>query len=159
VSSSQPADVRKSGPLSSVVLYITDVERSVAFYCSVFGWVEAFRIERDEAVSVMLRPEGDALATGLLLSTGRLGLADQPAVDSFGRIIFRVDDAHGTWEKAIGQGGIIERGIETRSDGLIMGLLRDPDGIIVEVAQVGPGSARSVQGQHTIAGGRDRIRE
>jgi predicted enzyme related to lactoylglutathione lyase len=128
--------------LSTVVLYVDDVERSAAFYSSVFGLVQAFRVERDYGISVMLRPEGETLAAGILLSEGRLGVTDQPALDSFGRIIFRVEDAEETWKVAVNGGWTAEKEIEVRP-GFIFGLLRDPDGVIVEVMQVRSGAGEA----------------
>jgi catechol 2,3-dioxygenase-like lactoylglutathione lyase family enzyme len=145
VTSSNRSAGRRPGVLSSVVLYVDDVERSAAFYSSVFGLVQVFRVERDYGISVMLRPEDEPLAPGVLLSEGRLGVSDQPALDSFGRLIFRVEDAEETWNLAMSEGWTAEKEIEIRPEGFIFGLLRDPDGVIIEVMQVcsGPGEATS----------------
>ncbi len=132
-----PLDIRG---LDHVVLRVTDLERSLAFYCDALGCTAERRL--DELGLVQLRA-GDALIDLVPVDSplGRAGGAPPPAVEAGGRNVdhFAVRladfdevalrahlDAHGV------EPGAVERRYGAEGNGPSM-YIRDPDGNTVEL--------------------------
>lgn len=140
---------------SHIGIGVTDLDRSIRFYCDVFGFVQLYRLDfSDNEVAATMEQEGAFTSAMLLRGDVRIELLqwiDVPATGSrtrkpmtelgFTHLSFRVDDLDELTEAIVAAGGsLIE---ETRT---VLGdpadptatrliYLTDPDGTRIELMQ------------------------
>jgi len=110
--------------LRHVALYVSDVERSVAFYRDVFGMHEEWRPDPDNAY---LTGGSDNLA----LHKGRVEVSTN--LDHIGFLVPNAEDVDAWQARLIDHGHTPEQPAKTHRDGARSFYVRDPDGHLVQV--------------------------
>jgi lactoylglutathione lyase len=118
--------------LGYVILFVADLERSVAFYRDVVG--VPFRLQGDGYVE--FATEGSRFG---LYDRNRLGeLTGQDATAPHrpgGEVVFKVGDVDAEAERLRAAGAVVLRGPVDRPWGHRTLHVEDPDGFVVELAQ------------------------
>lgn len=118
------------------ILYVADVEQTITFYESAFGFQRKF-----------ITPEGDygELLTGettLAFASFELGesnfkkgyLKSNPADRPFGmELAFVTDDIETDYQRAVDAGAVIEEPIIAKPWGQKVGYVRDINGFLIEI--------------------------
>lgn len=119
---------------------VTDLEKSLDFYCSKLGLVEVSRMEHEGGrfTLVYLAAPGDeanakANKAPLLELTWNWDPEEYDGGRNFGHLAYRVDDIYEICEKLQNAGVVINR---PPRDGY-MAFVRSPDGISIEFLQKG----------------------
>jgi catechol 2,3-dioxygenase-like lactoylglutathione lyase family enzyme len=139
---------------------VSNVERSRAYYRDIIGLIDVERITRDEPyLSAVTGYEGVRLEIALLVERtsgvvlelveypAELGRPIDPATANpgTGHVCFIVDDVDAVYERATGAGfGSVNPPVTPTAGRWIGGrsvYLLDPDGIRVELVQLGPAGA------------------
>lgn len=137
---------------SHIGIGVRDLERSITFYCDVFGFVPLYRLDfSDNEVAATMEQEGAFRSAMLIRDDIRIELlqwVDVPVSGSgerkpmtelgFTHLSFRVDDVHDLTEAVLAAGGAVHPqtltylGADaTARTGLLY--LTDPDGTRIEV--------------------------
>jgi lactoylglutathione lyase len=112
---------------------ISDIDKSLDFYCNKLGLVEQRRFEnRDGRYTLIFvgAPENPEAAVELTYNWDK---EDYTGGRNFGHLAFEVDDIYATCEKLMNQGVTIHR---PPRDGR-MAFVKSPDGISVELLNKG----------------------
>ncbi|HNR75803.1 MAG TPA: VOC family protein [Parvularculaceae bacterium] len=119
---------------------VSDLDRSLEFYCDKLGLVETDRHENEKGrfTLVFLAAPGDAATARerkapLIELTYNWDREDYAGGRNFGHLAFRVDDIYALCEKLMHAGIVINR---PPRDGR-MAFIRSPDGISIELLQKG----------------------
>ena len=119
---------------------VSDLEKSLDFYCDKLGLVEVSRVENEKGrfTLVFLAAPGDApLArekkTPLIELTYNWDAEEYAGGRNFGHLAYRVDDIYALCAKLMHAGVVINR---PPRDGH-MAFIRSPDGISIELLQKG----------------------
>ena len=121
---------------------ITDIDRSLDFYCGQLGMVEVRRAENAAGrfTLIFLAADADEAAgrgasqAPLLELTYNWDAEDYTGGRNFGHLAYRVDDIYATCQRLMDAGITINR---PPRDGN-MAFIRSPDGISLELLQDGP---------------------
>lgn len=137
---------------------VSDVERSAAFY-KLFGLEEAtrFELEGDEfeaavgipgAVAQFVMLRGNNTVVELIQYRQGAGQSFERNNNDVGsaHVCFTVDDMEETRQRLEAAGVSLVAAPTTPADGTSFAFLRDPDGISVEILQVGPGATLEAMG-------------
>lgn len=127
-----------------VAFRVPDVERSLAFYCGVLGFREAFRVHRDDGSLAMVYVQfGPEQFVELFPAAGGLSSSEDAAAPPAGgltgyeHLCLHVDDSDATLAELRGRG--LEVGApRTGTSGARVYFLQDPDGNQIELAELGP---------------------
>ena len=116
------------------MIRITDVEKSLNFYCKGLGLIETRRIENDQGrfTLIFLAAPGDEKAE-LELTHNWDGDKLGDGSRNFGHLAYRVENIYQTCERLKDMGYIINR---PPRDGH-MAFVRSPDNISIEILQEG----------------------
>jgi len=122
---------------SCTKLIVADLEKSCAFYKSVFGLTEQGRVEAEiesRAISeIMFHPTAPGGATFVLLSYPD---ARTPAL-SEAIVLFIVPDLDGLLEKTRAAGGrVVEEIVDRPEHGVKVAFVRDVEGHLIEVVEL-----------------------
>ncbi len=119
---------------------VSDLDRSLEFYCARLGLVEISRYSNEQGrfTLVFLAAPGDADAARekkapLVELTYNWDTEEYKGGRNFGHLAYRVDDIYALCEKLMHEGVIINR---PPRDGH-MAFIRSPDGISIELLQKG----------------------
>lgn len=119
---------------------ISDIDKSLEFYCDVLGMKEISRQEHEAGrfTLIFLAADGDADAaagkkTPLLELTYNWDPEEYMGGRNFGHLAYRVEDIYATCQMLMDKGVIINR---PPRDGY-MAFVRSPDGISIELLQKG----------------------
>ncbi|NIZ13027.1 VOC family protein [Phaeobacter sp. HF9A] len=117
---------------------VTDIDTSLAFYCTLLGLRETERISSEEGryTNVFLRAEGDLDSSREgpeLELTYNWDPEDYTVGRGFGHLCFEVDNIYETCQRLMDGGVTINR---PPRDGY-MAFVRSPDGISIELIQTG----------------------
>lgn len=117
------------------ILYVENVEATLAFYVKAFGFTQKF-----------ITPEkdyGELETGGTTLAFASYGVAEYNGVaitkpdvstpPSAFEITFVIDDIEGTWKQALEAGAIVVKEPTQKPWGQMVGYVRDPNGFLVEV--------------------------
>ena len=112
---------------------VTDIDKSLAFYCQALGLTELKRYDSEEGrfTLVFLAAEGDEEAQVEL--TRNWDPEPYEGGRNFGHLAYRVDDIYATCQRLSDHGVVINR---PPRDGR-MAFVRSPDGISIELLQQG----------------------
>ena len=112
---------------------ITDIDKSLAFYCQALGLTELKRYDSEEGrfTLVFLAAEGDEEAQVEL--THNWDPEPYDGGRNFGHLAYSVDDIYATCQRLADHGVVINR---PPRDGR-MAFVRSPDGISIEILQQG----------------------
>ena len=112
---------------------VTDIERSLNFYCDALGLEEVNRYENDAGrfTLVFLAAPGDSAAQVEL--TYNWDPEEYGGGRNFGHLAYAVEDIYATCQRLTDHGVVINR---PPRDGR-MAFVRSPDGISVELLQAG----------------------
>lgn len=124
--------------LGAVGIAVNDLEASTTFYTELLGLVEMQRFEFPGITQLVLGFEGVRSAALLLRKhTG----ADQPVCKNLPvKLVFYLPDVRATLSQAHERNLIVERdaAAEPSMGGAIIGIIKDPDGYLVELIQKPP---------------------
>ena len=112
---------------------ISDIEKSVHFYCDLLGLHETRRIERPEHGYSLVFVAADANPDSEIELTYNVDPEEYTGGRNFGHLAFRVDDIYAACQKLQDGGVVINR---PPRDGR-MAFVRSPDGISIELLQEG----------------------
>lgn len=119
---------------------VKDLEKSLNFYCNIFGLKETRRVENEKGRFTLIylaAPEdmqsADAKHAPELELTYNWDKEDYKGGRNFGHLAYEVDDIYDTCKKLSDQGIIINR---PPRDGH-MAFIKSPDGISIELLQRG----------------------
>ena len=118
------------------ILYVENVEATLAFYVKAFGFSQKFITpEKDYGE---LETGGTALAfasyaiaeyNGIALEKRRLEALPSPF-----EVTFVAEDIESTWKQAVKTGAVVLKEPIQKPWGQTVGYLRDPNGFLVEIA-------------------------
>jgi catechol 2,3-dioxygenase-like lactoylglutathione lyase family enzyme len=117
------------------ILYVQDVERSIAFYEKAFGLKRKFVAgdaygELDTGATTLSFASIPQAQSNLKSKIQISNLKERP----FGiEIGFTTNDVEGTYKKAIAAGATEEAKAAHKSHGQTVAYVRDPDGFLVEI--------------------------
>jgi lactoylglutathione lyase len=117
------------------ILYVKDVERSIAFYEKAFDLKRKFVVGDEygelDTGATTLSFASIPTAQGNLKSEIQIsGLKEKP----FGiEIAFTTDDVEGTYQKAVAAGATEEAKASYKPHGQTVAYVRDPNGFLVEI--------------------------
>ena len=119
---------------------VTDLDKSLAFYCGLLGMVETRRTESEKGryTNIFLAASADEAAARdakapMLELTYNWDPEDYKGGRNFGHLAFEVDDIYGLCESLSTAGVTVNR---PPRDGY-MAFIRSPDGISIELLQAG----------------------
>jgi len=138
-----PLAVGADSNLMGVGLNVANLEKSTAFYTEVFG-MKTMQTYADDNIeeNIMGFPEGGATATTLVLAYHKDHL---PPPTKGARIIFNSKDASAIINKGLSLGATLVRNPEEiASLKIIVGVMRDLDGYLVEVVQAPAGGLEAL---------------
>jgi lactoylglutathione lyase len=125
---------------------VTDVDKSLAFYCDKLGMTEVRRVESEGGrFTLIFLAANEDEASGRDTRAPLLELTynwDPETYDggrNFGHLAFEVDDIYATCQKLMDNGVTINR---PPRDGR-MAFVRSPDGISIELLQRGEAQAKA----------------
>ncbi|HVA92406.1 MAG TPA: VOC family protein [Chloroflexota bacterium] len=127
--------------IGHLAFHITDLNRSLDFYCTKLGFREAFRLDREGTPSPWIVYIQVTPGQFIELFPGAT-LADSPAAEglSYHHLALTVDDMEATL-RDLGARGIPTPGSPTQGvDGNWQYWLADPDGNRIELMQIMPAS-------------------
>ncbi|MBN8653196.1 MAG: VOC family protein [Cytophagales bacterium] len=118
------------------ILYVKDVEQSIAFYEKAFGFIRKF-ITPENDYGELSAGETTLSFASITLASSNLkdgfinsSLANKP----FGiEIGFTTDDVEETVKAAIDAGGTVLEVPKTKPWGQVVAYVRDPDGFLIEI--------------------------
>jgi catechol 2,3-dioxygenase-like lactoylglutathione lyase family enzyme len=117
------------------ILYVKDVERSIAFYEKAFGLKRKFMAgdaygELDTGATTLSFASIPTAQSNLKSEIQISNLKGKP----FGiEIGFTTDDVEGTYQKAVAAGATEEAKASYKPHGQTVAYVRDPDGFLVEI--------------------------
>lgn len=130
--------------LGWTIVYVKNVEASVRF------WRRAFGLELRFVTGQKDYAEMETGATALAFASNRFAAMHLPApiresdpdeaAPGF-TVSFRSEDVRADWERAVGAGASALAAPEEQPWGQTVGYVRDPDGVLVEIASPLPGGA------------------
>lgn len=132
------ASTTASGTTMSLsAIKVADLERSIRFYVDGCGFI----YEREFATTTFDAAILRAGTSGLELIVPRTG-GSVVHGDSFVKFVVNTPDVAGLMDGAVASGGTIEQPatVLTNFGGVTMGMLRDPDGYLVEIVERRPRS-------------------
>lgn len=119
---------------------VNDLQKSLNFYCNIFGLIETHRIENEKGrfTLVYLAAPGDVTSAKTQKSpelelTYNWDQENYTGGRNFGHLAYEVDDIYDTCQKLIDHGIVINR---PPRDGH-MAFIKSPDGISIELLQKG----------------------
>lgn len=120
---------------------VTDMEKSIAFYERTFGFQKAFEIQRPETGEpwiVYLYAGGNQFVELFYGATEQVPYQDKNA--GFFHLCIEVDDVQKAWQRVCETGAPQDDAPKTAGDGNWQCWTHDPDGVKIEMMQVGPDS-------------------
>ncbi len=123
-----------SGRLDAAGIGVTDLERSAAFYCTVFGLEEMMRFELPTMDEIIVGRPGKGAAIVLMCHTDGV---ERDLANTGGKLVFGVRDAAATAALACEHGAsmVMEPAPATGMGGAVVGFVADPDGHTIELLQ------------------------
>lgn len=112
---------------------ITDVEKSLHFYCDLLGLKETKRIDRPEHGYMLIFAAADETPEAEIEMTFNYDPEEYDGGRNFGHLAFRVENVYETCQRLVDGGVTINR---PPRDGR-MAFVRSPDGISIELLQSG----------------------
>jgi catechol 2,3-dioxygenase-like lactoylglutathione lyase family enzyme len=118
------------GGFHHVALTVRDLDRSVAFYADVLGFVELFRENSDERRACVMRFPGGAPGVGLVQHRPGYDVPFDPTRLGLDHVAFTVDSRDGLdhWARRLTDAGVEHSGALDIPPGAILNF-KDPDGI------------------------------
>ena len=118
------------------ILYVQDVERSIAFYEKAFGFTRKF-ISPDNSYGELSTGETTlSFATSSLANSNlKDGFIESSLTNKpFGiEIGFTTENVEETLQAALGAGAVLAEIAKTKPWGQVVAYVRDPDGFLVEI--------------------------
>jgi catechol 2,3-dioxygenase-like lactoylglutathione lyase family enzyme len=118
------------------ILYVTDVERSVQFYETAFGFRRKF-ISPDNGYGELICGDTTLSFASVALAQSNLSsgfIQSDVNAKPFGiEIGFTTDDVEATYQKAIAAGAVAAEPAKTKPWGQVVAYVKDPDGFLIEI--------------------------
>ncbi|MFB6107854.1 MAG: VOC family protein [Haloplanus sp.] len=135
-----------TGTLDHVMMRVGDLDASLDWYTTHFGYEERDRFEGDDFTIVYLGPEGMSEDEAMLELTHNEGTDDYEMGDAWGHVAVRVRDVYDAYEQLMDAG--VEDYRDPDSCGGSYAFVKDPDGHEVELVERDHGSPWSLD--HTM---------
>lgn len=120
--------------LSLTALNVTDLDRAVSFYVGALGFTEGNRFSAAGFDAAVVRAGSSGLE--LMLPTGESAGHPREHGQMFGKLVLSVDDVEARVAAAVDHGGEeMMPATPVAQFGLVIGMVRDPDGYLVEMTQ------------------------
>ena len=120
--------------LSLTALTVADLDRAVRFYVSALGFTEGNRFSAADFDAAIVRAGTSGLE--FMLPTGEPAGRSREHGQMFGKIVLSVDDVEARVAAAMEHGGeTVMPATPVEQFGLVIGMVRDPDGYLVEMTQ------------------------
>jgi lactoylglutathione lyase len=118
------------------ILYVTNVERSVQFYETAFGFRRKF-ISPDNDYAELIGGDTTLSFASVALAQSNLSsgfIQSDVHAKPFGiEIGFTTDDVEATYQKAIAAGAVATESAKTKPWGQVVAYVKDPDGFLIEI--------------------------
>jgi predicted enzyme related to lactoylglutathione lyase len=129
---------RMSTPTTELVgagIGVTDLDRSVAFYCTVFGFEDLSRFELPTMVNVLVGNPGEGAVVVLMCHTDGV---KRDFANTGGKLAFRVSDPAATAPLACEHGAsmLMEPVRFPHWGNAMIGMVADPDGHPIELLEL-----------------------
>lgn len=119
---------------SLTALNVADLDRAVRFYVGALGFTEGDRFSSAGFDAAIVRAGTSGLE--LMVPTGEAAGRPREHGQMFGKLVLSVDDVEARTASAAGHGGeVVMPATEVAQFGMIIGMVRDPDGYLVEMTQ------------------------
>jgi lactoylglutathione lyase len=136
---------------SHLGLCVTDLERSLAFYCEGLGFEQGVTYPIDNTFADTLEVPRDVVLTSQFISVPGMAIEllayESPAVEGrpstqrnqlgITHLSFYVDDVDAVAERLVALGGTVIESTRTTLEGIDLLFLSDPDGTRVELMKAG----------------------
>lgn len=120
--------------LSLTALNVVDLDRAVRFYVGALGFAEGDRFTTAEFDAAIVN--AGAAGLELMLPKGEPAGRPREHGQMFGKLVLSVDDVEARVSRSVDHGGeVVMPATEVAHFGLIIGIVRDPDGYLVEITQ------------------------
>lgn len=120
--------------LSLTALWVADLDRSVRFYVDSCGFTEGARFPSRGFEAALVHAGTSGLE--LMLPTGHEVGREREHGQMFNKIVLSVDDVDARLTAAVEHGGeIVMSATVVEQFGMVLGMVRDPDGYLVEMTQ------------------------
>ncbi len=129
--------------IGHLALWVSDMEKSLHFYCDILGFKKAFEIPDDNGNPwICYLKVGNGQFVELFYPSGK---APQDGVQriGFSHPCFHVDDIHKTASDIESRGLVLDRPVKTGKDGNLQCWVKDPDGTRIELMQIAPDSLQA----------------
>jgi len=120
--------------LAHVMIKVSDLERSIAFYRDVLGFQEAFRIKRDDGTTglIYMHVAGRQFVE---LSKGIEAEKASGRGVGYAHVCFEVADIQKAHERLLPSGAVVPESLKVGRDGSWQFWIVDPDGNRIELMQ------------------------
>lgn len=120
--------------LSLTALWVADLDRAVDFYVGACGFTDGERFTGRGFEAAVVR--AGAAGLELMIPTGADAGPGREHGTMFNKIVLSVDDAEARLAAAVDRGGEVAMpATPIEQYGLVIGMVRDPDGYLVEMTQ------------------------
>ena len=120
--------------LSLTALWVADLDRSVNFYIGALGFTEGTRFTGQGFEAAVVRAGTGGLE--LMVPTGDDAEPRREYGTMFNKIVLSVDDVETRLSAAADHGGEVAMpATPIEQFGLVIGMIRDPDGYLVEITR------------------------
>lgn len=120
--------------LSLTALNVADLDRAVRFYVGALGFTEGNRFSAAGFDAAIVRAGAGGLE--FMLPTGESAGHPREHGQMFGKLVLSVDDVEARVAAAVDHGGeVVMPATPVAQFGLVIGMVRDPDGYLVEMTQ------------------------
>ena len=121
--------------ISHIAYYVSDIERSLAFYSGVLGLQEQLRLPLGKGLHEVVLGYPDGKGAGLILMWNTAKTTPYQLGDGYSRFVVNVSDV----EAALGY--LAEKGVQvvqnaTQAGSMKYAMVKDPDGYVVELLQL-----------------------
>ena len=130
--------------LAHVAFHVTDMERSIAFYCGVLGLTKAFELHNDagEPWIVYLKVCDKQFIELFYHGTGKANPKTHQA--GYHHFCFGIDDIQAFTDSLHAKGLFLDKHPTRGKDTNDQIWIQDPDGVDIEVMQLNPHSPQSL---------------
>lgn len=127
------------GRLVHTMLHVADMERTLAFYCGLFG-MQVLVARENPATGHRNVFVGHGPAAPQIEFTSYAGREEYAKGEAFGHVAFEVEDCVQACAVLAGQGVRVTREPRQAPSGAMIAFIEDPDGYAIELIQPPPGA-------------------
>ena len=121
--------------ISHVAYYVSDIERSLAFYIGALGLKEQLRLSLGKGLHEVVLGYPDNKGAGLILMWNTDKTTPYQLGDGYSRFVVSVSDVEAALRFLVEQGVKVVQNA-TQAGNLKYAMVKDPDGYVVELLQL-----------------------